>query len=59
MTFLYDELEKKEVEIDNIKELLDDANKKCRLKAASNSHDKDDLSELQKVVDEQKIKSLV
>ena len=36
VTFLYDELEKKEVEIDNIKELLDDANKKCKLKAASN-----------------------
>jgi hypothetical protein len=56
VTFLYDELEMKEVEIDNIKELLDDANKKFRLKVASYSHDKDDLSELQNVVDQQKIK---
>ena len=56
VSFLYDELEKKEVEIDDIKERLDKANDKARIKAAANLNDQEDISEMKKVIEEQKIK---
>ena len=56
VTFLYDELEKKEEEIDNLKNKLDEAIDKARQKAATHLKDQDDISEMKKVIEEQKIK---
>ena len=56
VTFLYDELEKKEVETDNLKESLEEAKNNCRIKSASHSNDQEDISDLKKVIEEQKIK---
>ena len=54
--FLYDELEKKEQEIDKFKKELDDANDYCRKKAKLTKSDQDTIEELKKVVEEQKSK---
>ena len=56
VTFLYDELEKKEEEIDNLKNKLDEAIDKARQKAATHLKDQDDISEMKKVIGEQKVK---
>ena len=56
VSFLYDELEKKEEEIDNLKNKLDEAIDKARQKAATHLKDQDDISEMKKVIEEQKIK---
>ena len=53
---MYDELEKKEEEIDNLKNKLDEAIDKARQKAATHLKDQDDISEMKKVIEEQKIK---
>ena len=53
---MYDELEKKEEEIDNLKNKLDEAIDKARQKAATHLKDQDDISELKNVIEEQKIK---
>ena len=54
--FLYEELENKEKEIDNLKKFLDDAQDLCRKKSTSNKIDQDDIEELKKKVEEQRIK---
>ena len=56
VTFLYDELEKKEVEIDKLKEQLDEAGNKAKKKAMEHSNDREDLVEMKKLVEEQQIK---
>ena len=53
VSFLYDELEKKEEEIDNLKNKLDEAIDKARQKAATHLKDQDDISEMKKVIEEQ------
>ena len=54
--FLYDELESKETEIDDFKKSLDDAKDMCRKQSASKYNDQEDIMELKKLVEEQKIK---
>ena len=54
--FLYEELELKETEINDLNKSLDRASDICRKQSASNSVDKREVMELTKVVDEQKVK---
>ena len=54
--FLYDELESKETEIDDLKRSLDKANDLCRLRSVSKSNYDEDISELKKLAEEQKLK---
>ena len=56
VTFLYDDLELKEKEIDDLKKNLDDANDKCRKQTASKFRDNEDIIDLKKVIEEQEIK---
>ena len=56
VTFLYDELEKKEVEIDKLKEQLDEAGNKAKKKAMEHSNDREDIAKMKKLVEEQQIK---
>ena len=54
--FLYEELEMKEREIDNLKKSLDDTKEIHRQKSTSAKSDQDDIVELKQVVEEQRIK---
>ena len=54
--FLYEELENKEQEIDILKKTLDEAQDKCRQKSTSAKCDQDEIEELKKVTEEQRIK---
>ena len=51
--FLYDELENKEKEIDELKKSLDDASDSCRQMSASRKDDLNDIVDFKKVVKEQ------
>ena len=54
--FLYDELESKETEIDDLKKSLDKANEFCRLRSMHKSNYEDEIADLKKLVEEQKVK---
>ena len=54
--FLYEELEQKEQEIDILKKSLVEANDLCRIKSALKRNDYEDIRDLKKVVEEQKVK---
>ena len=56
ISFLYEELESKEIEIDDLTKSLDRASDNCRKQSASNSDDQREIVELTKVIDEQKVK---
>ena len=54
--FLYDELESKECEVDDLKKSLHYANDMCKRKSANNDKDQEDIAELKTIVEEQKVK---
>ena len=54
--FLYEELEQKEQEVDELKKFLDEAQDKCRQKSTSAKCDQDEIEELKKLTEEQRIK---
>ena len=54
--FLYDELETKENENDDLKESLEKAKDMCRKHSASNHQDQEDIKDLRNMVEEQRIK---
>ena len=54
--FLYEELEMKENEIDGFKQSSDDAKDSCRRMSTSRKNDLEDIDDLKKLVEEQKVK---
>ena len=54
--FLYDELEDKEKDIDKLNKSLDNSQDKCRKKSTAANCDQDQIEDLRKVVEEQRIK---
>ena len=54
--FLYEELEMKENEIDEFKKSSDDAKDSCRRMSTSRKNDLEDIDDLKKLVEEQKVK---
>ena len=54
--FLYDELESKETEKDDLKRSLDKAHDLCRIRSVSKSNNDEDILQLRNLVEEQKVK---
>ena len=56
ISFLYDELEAKECELDDLKKTLDDVKDMCKKKSAHRDKDNEDIVELKNIVEEQRVK---
>ena len=53
---MYDELESKECEVDDLEKSLHYAKDMCKRKSANNDKDQEDIAELKMIVEEQKVK---